>query len=300
MIRIEDLKNCIESKSNIGDFYVFLYSDTTFTPIQYYREIAKILGKDIVRVDKIEELSNSNFFEVEDNLLSVLFLDEFKVKNYNSYINSIIICNKIDKNTRQLYEDYIVEFPKLEQWQIKDYVYTNCEGVDIKQLDKLMSIYKYDIYRLDREISKLNIFDKRIRQTIYNFLYDDDQFSDSSDKTIFDFTDAIIKKDWNKLDSIYRQIEYCDVEPLGVVTILLKNFRNIINIQMGKNPTAESCGLSGKQFYVIKTYNCGIYNREQLVKIYRMLLSIDKYLKTGYLSNDKIIDYIVTYISGVL
>ena len=150
MIRIEDLKNCIESKSNIGDFYVFLYSDTTFTPIQYYREIAKILGKDIVRVDKIEELSNNNFFEVEDNLLSVLFLDEFKVKNYNSYINSIIICNKIDKNTRQLYEDYIVEFPKLEQWQIKDYVYTNCEGVDIKQLDKLMSIYKYDIYRLDK------------------------------------------------------------------------------------------------------------------------------------------------------
>lgn len=299
MIPIEAFKQQLITKSNIGNFYIFLHKGDTFLPLQYSHEIATILGKDIVQIDDVNGIPKHNIFSVNEKNLYLLFVDELSIKGFNSFENCIILCKKIDSDTRKTYEDFIIEFPNLEQWQIQDYVYSNCDGIDTKQLDWLMSIYGYDIYRLNNEISKLTIFDKRVRQALFNELAEE-QFVDSSDKTIFDFTDAIIKKDWKKLYSVYQKIEYCDVEPLGVVTILLKNFRNIINIQLGKNPTAESCGLSGKQFYVVKTYNCGIYSREQLVKIYRMLLSIDKYLKTGYLSNDKIIDYIVTYISGVL
>ena len=299
MIPIEAFKQQLITKSNIGNFYIFLYKGDAFLPLQYSHEIATILGKDIVQIDGVECIPKHSIFSVDEKNLYLLLTDELSLKDFGSFENCIILCNKMDSSTRKLYEDFIIEFPKLEQWQIQDYVYSNCDGVDTKQLDWLMSIYGYDIYRLDNEISKLTIFDKRVRQALFNELAEE-QFVDGSDKTIFDFTDAILKRDWKKLYSVYQKIEYCDVEPLGVVTILLKNFRNIINIQLGKNPTAESCGLSGKQFYVVKTYNCGIYSREQLVKIYRMLLNIDKYLKTGYLSNDKIIDYIVTYISGVL
>ena len=299
MIPIEAFKQQLITKSNIGNFYIFLYKGDAFLPLQYSHEIATILGKDIVQIDGVECIPKHSIFSVDEKNLYLLLTDELSLKNLDSFENCIILCSKVDSSTRKLYEDFIIEFPKLEQWQIQDYVYSNCDGVDTKQLDWLMSIYGYDIYRLNNEISKLTIFDKRVRQALFNELAEE-QFVDGSDKTIFDFTDAILKRDWKKLYSVYQKIEYCDVEPLGVVTILLKNFRNIINIQLGKNPTAESCGLSGKQFYVVKTYNCGIYNREQLVKIYRMLLNIDKYLKTGYLSNDKIIDYIITYISGVL
>lgn len=299
MISIESLKSNIESRKNLSDFYVFLYSDIDFMPLQYAQEISKINNQSIT-LEELDNLPRKSFFDVIDNTLYVCFIDEFKVPQYIPFENSIIICNKIDKDTKALYEDNLVEFPKLEKWQIKDYVYSNCEGVDQKQLDWLIETCRYDIYKLDREISKLNIFDTKVRQSLFNNFKQDGIIGDDSDKTIFDFTDAIIKKDWNKLNSIYQKIEYCDVEPLGVVTILLKNFRNIINIQLGKNPTAESCGLSGKQFYVIKTYNCGLYNREQLIRIYYMLLSIDKYLKTGYLENDNILSYIVTYIYGVI
>ena len=62
---------------------------------------------------------------------------------------------------------------------------------------------------------------------------------------------------------------------------------------MAKNPTAEALGISGKQFWAIKKYNCNKYSRDELIYIYDMLTSIDLYIKSGYMNTNMIQDYIV-------
>ena len=92
---------------------------------------------------------------------------------------------------------------------------------------------------------------------------------------------------------IYKEIDKIDIEPIGLVTVLLNNFRNIIKIQLANNPTAESCGMKPNQFWAIK-HSCGLYTKEQLLSIFNFLTEIDKKIKTGMIPVDSfLIDYIV-------
>ena len=67
----------------------------------------------------------------------------------------------------------------------------------------------------------------------------------------------------------------------------------VIDIQLAKNASAESLGISGKQFWAIKNFNCNRYSREELIYIYKLLTSIDLYIKTGYMNTDIVKDYII-------
>ena len=100
------------------------------------------------------------------------------------------------------------------------------------------------------------------------------------------------------MKTVYTEIENIDCDPLGLVAILIKNFRDVISVQCTNNPSAQSCGMDSKKFWAVK-YSCGFYTRDQLVKIYSMLTSVDRRLKTGDITTDIIIDYIITYIISV-
>ena len=92
--------------------------------------------------------------------------------------------------------------------------------------------------------------------------------------------------------NILETLETMDVEPVGVLTILYKSFKNIIDIQMSSNPTPESLNMSQKQFNAIK-YNLGKFTNAELVKIFETLTSIDKKLKSGNLPAENIIEYLL-------
>ena len=68
------------------------------------------------------------------NTLHVVYVEEFNefCENYEALENTIVVCNRIDKKLQKFVEDFVVEFPKLADWQIKDYMHVKCPELCLK------------------------------------------------------------------------------------------------------------------------------------------------------------------------
>lgn len=293
------LKQSIEKKQIQVPFWIFKYEDNDFLPNQYISSIRDILKIEVEYLDNLDGITapKSDIFGLAESvdILRIFSIDCFDVVNdlLLTKTNLIVVCKKVSDDAIKMFNNNIVVFPKLEPWQIKDFVYSMASGVSEKKLDYLINICKGDIYRLNQELNKIKLFTEQERKFVYDKFIDDGVFEDLSDHNIFDFTNAIIKKDIKSLVGLYKELEKIDVEPLGLVTTLYNNLKNIIMIQLSPSATAESLGMPSNKFWAIKKYNCGYYTKEQLIQSFRIVTDMDRRLKTGELTTDLMIDYIV-------
>lgn len=302
LFALQLLKSAIESKKVSSDFKIFMWEDNPFLAYQYAREIAKAMNLSLVYVDSFDEvvetMSNAfNFVDLSDSL-KVYVCDEFECDqsiDLTKIENVLVICHKVSLDS-----SFVYKFPKLEAWQVQAYMQTQCPGLNKHEIEWLYNITtslnknNENIYRLDNEVKKIGCFTKEQQEQIFRELSESGGYSDLSPLTIFNFTNAIMKKDKATIKNVLEDIDSIDVEGVGLVTILHKNFKQVIDIQMGKNVSPESLGLSIKQFKAIE-YNCGKYTSQDLVRIFKFLTGIDYQLKSGLLdlSNTRLIDYIV-------
>ena len=149
--------------------------------------------------------------------------------------------------------------------------------------------------RLQQELDKITLFRIDERKYLFDSLIRDGAVDDLSSYSIFNFTNAIISKDYVTLKSIYKELTRIDVNEFGLLTILLKNIKNLIMVQLNSNPTPETTGMDSRQLYAIKKIP-KVYSAEQLVKIYQMLLDVDRQIKSGELPTEILIDYLVVKI----
>lgn len=296
-MQLEDIKKQIED-SNIKDSFIIFKGDNSFIARQYYQNIAKILNLDINYIEEITSLTvdSSDIFGIEEdnNSLRVYNCDTFNLLDNKlcEQKNVIVICKKIDKETQNVFKEYIIEVPDLVEWQIKDYVYSTVDGIDSKYLDWLISICNNNIDRIQLEIDKLMLFEAGNRQNILQQMVEENAFMDVSNKTIFDFITSLLKKDINGLKEIYEDIESIDIEDIGVVTLLYNNFKKYIQVWMQNNPTPETTGLSSKQIWAINKLP-RIWSAKDLVDILTLLTEMDYRLKTGAIPVNMIRDYLV-------
>lgn len=302
---IVKLKESIEKNTLDDSLLVLEWQDNDFIAQQYIKEIARKKCLNILYVNSLEECDNSfNFFEEENNYLYVMNVDKFesKLESFNNFKNVIIVCNKI---VNDFVNSYVIKIPKLEQWQISDYMTMKCEGVNIQKLNWLQKISNNDIYRIENEINKLSIFKKEYQDDIFNLLNEEGGYGDLSDSNFYDFTNAIKTKDINKLKDLLIEISNIDVEPIGIVTMLHKDFKLIIDIKLSKLSTQEEINefikankMSLAQFKYYKMNLVNLFNEQKLARILKFIDSIDYDLKSGNLSvlssdKNRFIDYIV-------
>lgn len=287
-----ELKKAILDKTLSIDKFIFKYEDNPFLINTYIDRIKTDNNLIVININNLREISDieDGMFDDTSHNLYVLSTDKFEddLSIYN--VTRTIIKTKQVTNENSL--PFVVSFDKLENWQIEDYAKVCLPGLLEPEVKWLCSICKYDIYRIDLEAKKINIFDNREQESIFKQLNEDNMYEDLNSMTIFNFTNALLRRDYNTAKDILVNIKNIDIEPTGLVTILYKNFKNIINIQMNPRATAASLNISPKQFMAIKR-NCGIYTDKKLIKIFNMLLGIDYKLKSGLLDNDKIIDYVI-------
>ena len=289
MIDIVTLKKEIEENKFDKKLLIAICKDESsrFVINQYLHYYMRKNDLNIDLVDDLEGASGSlsNGLLFEDLDIKVVQVYKIKVLNYvpNYSGNLWIICEKVTDEIRKLYDDNIVKINKLEDWQIKDYVMSTCHISD-DQAKILMEAYK-DINKLDIEIKKLQIFkESKYDELMTQLIYDED-------KPIFDLVNALVKRDKQGLSDFVKS--GTRVEPFALIPLLVKNFKCVIDIQLAKNPTAESVGMSGKQFWAVQKYSCGHYNREELMYIYEFLTELDSKIKMGNLDTSFVTDYIV-------
>ena len=297
-MNIEDFKNDILQHTVKPGIVIFENSDNSFVANQYIKEISSQRHMSIEQIENITEVSgrSNDIFGMTtlDSVLHVCRMKEFNSATCDIGLiernDVVIVCDKAIVGPA--WEERVVKIPRLEEWQIKDYIYSKVEGVDRKQLDWLQELCGNDIYRIDEEVSKIVLFDKKEQSKMFSRFIEDNVFSDLSTFNIFNMSNAILNKDIVTLRRVWAEIDRIDVEPLGLVTILKNSIRNIIKIQLSSCPTAENTGMSPKQFYAVSK-SCGRFTKSRLLEIFTMLTDVDKRLKNGTLPADLILDYIV-------
>lgn len=301
---IQELKHEIESGTVSGKPLIFKDDELMFLSKQYISAISKVKQLKINYIQSLYEVvSDSYSFFTCDNddngsCLNVLYTPVYEWGNIDisRTTNLIVVVTKFaDKETEKSLSDYTVVMPKLEDWQIKDYVYSVCEGIDHKDLDWLISLCGNNIGRLQQELDKLTLFSEIERKYVFDSFVRDGSMDDLSSYNIFNFTNAITSKDFSTLKSIYKEIERVDITDFYLLTVLLKNFRNIVLVQLNSNPTPETTGLDSKQLYAIKRIP-KVYSPDQLVKIFEFLCDIDRQVKEGELPAELVVDYVTVKI----
>ena len=295
-MQLKDLKDKILKKEYISFPLIFVSNGDNFIIKQYLNAIAQNQHLTILNINSLKELddiTSSMFFENDDLFVYNVSQDISLSKKDFQKGNVIIIAGKDIKET----DIDVVKFDTIENWMIDDYACTLLPGVLKQEVQWLRKVCNYNIYRVDLECSKINCFEKKDQQKIFELINKENGYSDLSDLNIFNLSNAIIKKDIIAIKNIVRDIDNIDIEAVGLVTILLKQFLNIINIQLNKKANAASLGMSEKQFRAI-SYNCNKYSTNKIMNIYQFLNNLDYKLKSGLLdtSNKDLIQYILNNI----
>ena len=295
---IKELKSRIVNKLLDDSILILKYQDNKFLCYHYVDHICKNKGLEKVYINSLSDLNNKdNLFEDDSKYLYVLDVEKLTEQVDPELKNVIIICKTIPDN---LTVDYI-DITKLISWQIEDFVKMRLPGLGEKEIKWLCEISKYDIYRLDNECAKLELFTAPGQAILFKEINKDNGYVDLNPTTIFNFTNALMKKDYQSLKMILSDLENIDVEATGVVTIMIKQLKNLIDIQINPKNTASSLGMTPKQFNAIK-YNVGKFKNDQLINMFQFLTEVDYRLKNGELSldetndmltrNNKLVDYI--------
>jgi hypothetical protein len=299
---LQELKESIEDRT-FSPSTMVIVSDDKFIPLMYLRELEKNLGYSMNYVESITDIGSDDEdifgapFDVDTKDIVVLNTDSIDFCNDTVFreSNVIIIANKISPEAKTFYKNILIEIPKIVDWQLKDMVYSYCKGVNTKYLDWLIKECNEDVNRLYNECLKLSIFREEDRPTLFDSMDADGAFDDLTSNTIFNLSNAIVKKDVNLVKSMYNDIRNIGVSDFGLLTVLYNNFMNVVAIQMGINPTAEKLGMKPNQFNAVR-YNCGKYSNSQLVSIVRFLSELDFKIKSGELPTNILIDYMITSI----
>lgn len=292
---LEELKDKIISHKAIDLPICFINKDSSFLIKTYIEAIAKNENREIKEVfslNEIDDIENSMFKENDYLYTFYLTKDQSvtleQVKNYPL----ILISEKDIKFENS------VTFEKPLEWQVEEYFKKLVPGLDEREAKWICSNAKYDIDRIKNEADKLNIFDKKDQSRIFQEINNDNGYCDLNELTIFNLSSAIMKKDVLSVKKVIQDIDNIDVEGTGLVTILIKNFYNIIQIQTNKNATPDLLGISPKQFNYLKYNQTNIYSNDELVKNFDFLTSIDYKLKSGLLemSNQQLVIYVISHV----
>lgn len=293
-MKIEDLKNSIENKIELNNLLIFncKAAGTDFIFHQYINKFADSNNYEIKHLDFLSDIQASFLFDTDENSSIIYIYETDKLEEVPNTNQKVWLkCKSIPKKLYEEYDEVIVDIPKLEDWHIEDYIQYNLPTLPETDRKKLFSHYKSNMFRLELEIEKIKLFEDNLPTKYYQI--ENQLFTDSTEYTVFNITNSILKKDIEALNRIKYSIQDIEVDPFGLLTILIKNFRHVIDIQLAKNPTPEYVGVSPKQFWAISNYSCGFYTKDELVYIYKFLLSLDRRMKSGEIPINIVIDYII-------
>lgn len=303
---IRELKNKIENNTLDDAILIFKYNkvDFEFLCEHYVNEIANVKKLEKIYISSLDELvgnanSDGDFFAAENIKTPYLYIYKtdtlLSLGEYYDVKNLIIVCGKVSKDIKI---DYI-DFPAVQNWQIEDFVKMRAPGLNDDMIKWLCNICKYDFYRLDNELKKIEIFDKKLQPIIFNQMSDEGVFSDLNTLNIMSLTNAIMQKDLFTINTILSDLKNIDIEATGLCTLLLRQFKCNIEVE-GNRAWNPDLLCTEKQFNYLKR-NHAKYSTIQMYNIYEFLTSLDMRLKSGELqfkadnrpNNNSFADYIV-------
>ena len=295
-----ELKQNINTKILPHDFMIFVCKDAEFLGRQYIQALGSLASGGIRKINSIYEplYSSSLILTAEEclNVLNIAVFDE-RSENYAQFQNTVVVCNKIDKTIAEAVANYTIIFPKLEDWQVTDYIKTMCDCLDTDEINWLQSVTNNSIERIENELHKVTLFEKHQQKDIFNAIRFDPQ-SDLYQINFFGIINALV--DGNKM-ALYEFLSHKDFEaldPVGVANTVMNSIKNIILVTQNPFLSAAEIGISNSNYNRIK-YNYGTLNIRAAKEKLAFLVRFDLDLKTSKLDMSKrdLLNYLINHLA---
>lgn len=284
-MKLKDLKNKIKSKSYIPLPLIFNAYNNNFLINEYLNGIEQNMRLNATYVRNMQEINdiiNSMFYD--ESYLFIYKADKDTLIKRNDLKTDKVIIVYEEKSPKETDIEQ-VDFCKLENWMIEEYAFSLLPGLNKQESNWLCKICNYNIERISLECQKLKMFEPKEQEELFDLIIKENGYYDLSCNGLYDLNNSIIKKDILGVKSVIKDLDNIDLSSMSLISILLKNFFNIINIQMNRNIDVNKLEITEKQLKALK-YNTNKYSNDKLISIYRFLNSIDSKLKNGYLDID--------------
>ena len=291
-------------------FYIFVGEEVAVMDI-YINKIAECINVKPTRADSVADimhkLTGNSFLSVPqcyviredtDFIKSDVvqdFVDE-KIQNQNIVI---LAFNSLDKRTKfyKAYNDSIVMFERLNEQILSKYVH---KEIDLSERNTrmLIEICENDLSRIYLEIDKIRTYtscgekskthDQAFEQLVRNGVIYEPPYD-----AIFDFVDAVLKRQVKLSYNLYRQCQDIGESNLTLLSVLQSNAKSTLQVQScSSKDIANSTGLSGFQIKLAKE-RCGYYKNRELVDMMRLIQKVERSIKTGEIEESVSIEYVL-------
>ena len=294
-------------------FYIFVGEEVAVMDI-YINKIAECINVKPTRADSVADimhkLTGNSFLSVpqcyvirEDKEFiksDVVqdFVDE-KIQNQNIVI---LAFNSLDKRTKfyKAYNDSIVMFERLNEQILSKYVH---KEIDLSERNTrmLIEICEYDLSRIYLEIDKIyqlaGYFQRVEKMVSYDKVFDllvkEGVIYEPPYDAIFDFVDAVLKRQVKLSYNLYRQCQDIGESNLTLLSVLQSNAKSTLQVQScSSKDVANSTGLTGFQIKLAKE-RCGYYKNRELVDMMRLIQKVERSIKTGEIEESVSIEYVL-------
>lgn len=285
-MNIQTLKQEILDRTLNDDLIIFVCPENNFLAESYINEICEFKNLTKRYLATLAETTESALSLVLDYSadMNIIKTDTFVelADDYSEFKNCVVFCKKVDKVILEKVKDFVVEIPKLTDWQIKDYIKVNCPTLSEQDIDWLYEAAGKNIFKIDNELSKIKLISpdeqsKKLKDVCSELFIH---------KQVFDLVDALVKNDVNTaLDFIKHANDYDNLDPIGLTTLTLAKFKNILLVCYNSGVDTNSLGLSKGALWYLRNDSRGIpFNR--ITKAINFLSNIDSRLKSNPSSLD--------------
>ena len=224
--------------------------------------------------DILDESSMMSLFSTTKIILGINFtldkLSKNDIEYLTNYLKSpnkdayiILIANKIDLRVKEskIFKDNfkVIDTTKTNNQEdtityIKDYITNNNHQINSQNLEYLTNKLGIDIYNINNELDKIFTYlgkEKEITKDTIDLL-----INDKIDDIIYEFTNAILDNDYNKMIKMYQDLTRENIGSDYFIVSIANSFRQslIIKILTNQYKSREEIAkvIGKKEFYVRK------------------------------------------------
>ena len=298
MINIEELKNEVENNKMNRSLVIFIVPNTRFVAEMYIRKIASSRGSNIKLVEELDTALKSTDSMFENKSTDDVVVCKCDKLSYHrdGLDNMFIISSSVDGETKELYRDSIVEVPRLQDWQIEEFVKNSLPSVGDNEIHRFLTFHKYDIDKIYQDIQKFEKFPEYDLNNCFSE-YVDYLYETNPDITIITFLKAMQTKNVSEIKKHLVTRSSVNIDPIGFLVMMTNSFKRMLQVRCSQNPTEESTGIKANQIWAIKNLP-KVFTTTEISNIYKKLLDCDLMVKTGKLKSTEVIDYIVCMVVG--
>lgn len=252
-----------------------------------------ISKKSLDKSKKVYIVTEDTFYQSQEKIWKQVE----KTANNSKHI-IIIRYNNIKKNTKFYKQNNCIEFPRLDESVLVNYIYKELQELDEVKAKKLCKMCGNDYGRILLEIDKVKhyIQAKKCHQnTAFDILLKQNIIVSEIGDITFELTDAVLYGDVKKSAKMLSLAKQKGEPAMMVASVLYTGFRNMLAYQgLGKDKS-ESVKRTGLQYWQIKQVqkNIGGYSNKELVRNMLICQKVESGIKTGTIPEDIALEYLV-------